>query len=356
MADDSVHFEQKYFLRKIADQEDYSAALKWFRCRNSEELETCISDEARLKTFSRSVLAIVTSTPNTPIATIAPKTFTFDMDRLQALRIKYQGCVYQDFYIEALLRNLHSLGYSGTPPLSVCNDLLVRIINLASPQRTIDGCYAELARAALEIVRRAYELCNRTDLLEEETVQNTITFIQRAQNAKSAIRQDLDNHLSHTLQMLVDHELETIFNLSPLQILNHYAHQRFSTDLYESQEALRHIANQIAHITVLHWRIWSPILYLQIRKDCNEESSAEKSPLNTIESSPKSSLKKGSSGEVEPHAIVSTHTDTGPSNCDANSASTSEDESYGQVLSDVAKRHQTLKGCAAVGFFQKLYG
>ena len=330
--------------------------MKWFRCRNSEELETCISDETRLKTFSRRVLAIIASTPNAPIATIAPKTFTFDMDRLQALRNKYQGCVYQDFYIEALLQNLRILGYSGTPPLSVCNDLLVRISNLASSRRTIDGCYNELARAALEIVRRAYEVCNRTDLPEEETVQNTITFIQRAQNAKSAIRQDLDKHLSHTLQMLVDQQLETIYDLSPLQILNHYAHQRFSADQYESQEALQHIANQIAHITVLHWRIWSPILYLQIRKDCNEVSTAEESPFKAVDSSPKSSLKKGSSGEVEPHAIVSTHTDTGPSNRDAKSVSTSDDESYRPALSVLARPRQRLKGCAAIGFFQGLYG
>ena len=352
LVDDSIHFEQRYFLERIAEHEDFSSALRWYGNQDAEGLCARNGDKAQLKAFSERVVDIVIKPLRTPIATIAPKTCAFDVDRLQSLRVKFQGCIYQDLYIEASLLNLRYLGYSGTPPVKICNDLLVRIINLADPRQMVDDTHNRVTRAALEVVRRAHELCNCAEVPGEATVQTTINFIKQAQNPDLQFQQDLNHHLSDTLQILVQQELETISELTPLQILNYYAHQRLPAGQYESQESLLNIAKQVAHITVLHWRIWGPILYQQSWKKRDErlpidELQLKKAKSSSNQDNPKEKMSCCEIPRPEGSRISNEIRDT---------KLTDRHKPLRQMSSDKIHARQALKGCAAVGFFPKLYG
>lgn len=96
-------------------------------------------------------------------------------------------------------------------------------------------------------------------------VQNIETMLSDACTPTSCDFEFLTRHLIAQLKDLVANEVQAIKNLSPVQILNRHTAQakrsRVKSRVVEEPAMLRNMAQRLAHIAVLHWRVWAPILY-----------------------------------------------------------------------------------------------
>ena len=269
MIDDSVHFEQKYFLRKIAAGVMHVAqAQNWFATIVRNELHNLDASEVHLAVFSRSIIDMVMSNDST-----FPTTFTFDFDRLQVLQVQFRRCVFQVICKEAFFKCLSTIGYVATPSPNTCLSLLHRVSNIGDLCSAENTRHEYVNRVALEIVREAYRVRTLESLPNETLVDRTQSYLLHALQRDSNILQHLEECLCLDLEDMIDVELEQISKLTPLQLLDRYApskvHMSSNTPL--EPDDLQNIAHQIAHITVLHWRVWGPILYLQPRVDAVDQ-------------------------------------------------------------------------------------
>ena len=264
MIDDSVHFEQKYFLKRIAAGTiNVAQARDWYATAVQNERYNLDASNTHLAAFARSIIVMVMSND-----VDLPTTFTFDVDRLQLLHVQIQKCMFQVICREAFIQCLSGIGYFATPSMDACSNLIQRVSNVSGRYSTDNSGNDRINDVALEIVREAYRVRALDSLPDEALVERTQGYLSYALQRDSHILQNLEDWLCIELEDMVNGELEQISKLTPLQLLDRYAHSRnrvTSTSAIKGPDDLQVIAQQIAHITVLHWRVWGPILYLQPR-------------------------------------------------------------------------------------------
>ena len=269
MVDDNIHFEQRYFLRSIAEGLlNVKQLLEWYNTVVRDDLRNADSSDDYITDFARAVIGIVSD--NDP----SPPTFVFDFDRIRVLQIQFRKCMYQMICREAFSRSLWQLGYTATVPANAYHTLLYRISNLNERNGSSSHSSLKTDDVALEIVREAYHLRGIEALPDEVFAEGTRHWLLQAWNVESPIYQDLEYHLSNILDELVDEQLGQIAKLTPLQILNHSTTLQPPLETGKELDGIKGMAQSIAHITILHWRVWSPILYLQPHKTATSSKKA----------------------------------------------------------------------------------
>ncbi|MCJ1475393.1 hypothetical protein MMC13_004055 [Lambiella insularis] len=258
MIDDSIQFQQRYFLGMMQSGLHVEDARQWYNSTIHQEQPR--NSENCLAAFARPVIdLVVESEPQ------FPTTFIFDFDRLRALRADFQSCMYQELCCKALDRLLHSSSHLATPPQDSYSSLLHRISAIQISLSTPNNQPVPSDEVALEIVRTALSICNNPHLPSDTDVAATRAFLDSATDAASAPYEQLQCSLCADLEDIVDEELDTIAAFSPLQILNYYHPSSTHPRSAALRGGLQDVGERLAHIVVLHWRIWAPILYLQPR-------------------------------------------------------------------------------------------
>ena len=269
MVNDTVQFEQRVFLERIACGFDISQALNWYQVAVENELQEYDEGHPRIEVFSRAIIDLIIENNS-----VFPITFVFDFDRLRLLRFDLRKYMCQKMCGEALIDMAKQLGHSTALPSTVYQRFLQRISDIGEPCKHATGWSVQSERAALEVVRAAYALCNIERLPTEEHVSSTMRHLQQACNLSSDLYQALEARVCSELEEIVDHELAAISSLTPLQILNRYDSPSLLEPSHQD-ESLRDIGQRIAHITTLHWWTWAPILYLQDRARDDPEASLD---------------------------------------------------------------------------------
>lgn len=259
MIDDSVQFEQRYFLSKIQSGLQVEDSRQWYDSAAQQEHPR--EPANGLAAFATPVIDLVVE--NEPQF---PATFTFDFDRLRALRVEFQTCMYQDICCKALDRIVRSFGYIASSPQDTYEEMLHRISEIQSSLSTNNGMPVQSDEVALEIVRAAYSSCNTTHLPTDQDVAETARFLELAMDVNSVHYQQLQCSLCSELEDIVDEELDIISAFTPLQILNYYHHSATHPRRSARRGGLQEIGERLAHIIILHWWTWAPILYLQPRQ------------------------------------------------------------------------------------------
>lgn len=250
MVEDSIHFEQNTFLRRIGEGFDVRDAQDWFDYQLGEEVDGYMS-------FTRGVWDMIVDG-----RLGFPATFCHDTDRLLALQHKFHLELFQDACSQAFVDTLHRLGWTREPSYEAYNRVVTRAVAIFKDgqQRRSPGQYNR--EVALEIVREAYRLCSLTDLPDERLVNFSQIHLEDATEPSSSVFQRLHGRLSFELAELMDEEVEVLMELTPLQMLNYLNPGPVSTES-SGQSGMVNIAKRAAHISVLHWKIWGPILYQQ---------------------------------------------------------------------------------------------
>ncbi|KAL8711619.1 MAG: hypothetical protein Q9220_004029 [cf. Caloplaca sp. 1 TL-2023] len=246
---ENIEFEQNQILDRVAAGWPVIHDRRWY--------ETTYEDperEAPFLMFKEQVLSRIV----TPEADF-PTTFASDSERLSILQFDFRLCHYHVACGHTFTYALRQLGWKEPPPTAAYVQCMQHVGAIIGTQgRKFDfGPYPDVA---LEIVRGAYELCKKPGLPSSNILFNTGLYFKEALDSRTHFYLEIEDGLWEELSRLVHAESDAIFNMTPLDILNRYdpgPNQR-PTDI-----GLEGIAKRAAHVIVLHWRVWAPILYNQ---------------------------------------------------------------------------------------------
>ena len=270
MINDSTQYEQRHFLSRIASGMDVVEARGWYETvmssdpsdhtpesEDSTELDSYIQDDDQIL-FARTVVDLVCDP-----ASLIPNTFMYDKERIQSLRVDFQKCLLQTVVAESYCRLLRKLQCpKATSSLCDIYKFLFRIWQIDQ------NCLADISKGlvldeiVLEITRLAYEDCSVEALPKDNDMATVRSYIQSAIVRDSDLYHDILASTWDELDILIEQEVEAIYDLEPLQILNYY-HPNTTSQVKFEISSLHDVAQRVAHIAVLHWRVWGPILYLQ---------------------------------------------------------------------------------------------
>ena len=231
-----------------------------------------------------------TKAPNTSFATFTtgfislitqpslslPTAFALDHTRIHHLQTRFQLLTFQAACRLTLSSTLHLLGWTGSTPKSSTHDIAT-LISAIEQDHSLDPTEQREA-LILGIANYAYRLCAKQGLPSAEVLRQTRNTLHIAiQDPPSLVSKRIATSLSAQLTKAVEKELEIVNGLDALQLSNRYTSMPAAgagsnvlapSPPNEAQQAsVEEMARKIAHIAVLHWRVWAPILYLRIHND-----------------------------------------------------------------------------------------
>ena len=271
MLDSTVAFEQSDFLSRIENGWDPSEARTWLASeRQSRSLPSGTS------TIVPAITSMIVYDDN-----YLPPTFTLDYTRLRSLQTQFHNLLNRAACLRTFEAMLRRLGCNAPIPKSFNNDLFARISTLAIDQP--DHC-EQVADIALEVVSRAYKVCKIHRLPSSTDLEFAERHLQENYERTNDNLSDLERLLEDQLLHLTEQEISIIGNFSPVQIVNHYQPQsssKSSATPVTIESELLGIAQKIAHITVLHWRVWAPLIYNEpVGKKFQDSNPASASPAS----------------------------------------------------------------------------
>lgn len=262
MVDDTADFEQRYFLRIMSSNSaalDLPRACAWYDGVVANGGLQDLHGESRMTMFVKSIIGLVVTTGES-----FPSTFMFDYERLRILRSDYRSCLYQATCIQLFEVISHQGGWVGLPSQD-CDSLVKRIVGVVGPDMSTQSWARNASAVALEILRAVYELRAFEGLPDETLLGQIETTLREYWDFDSTAYGSVEDHLYSDLESLVKQELEAVEHLTPLQVLNYLNPGPSESNAEEDNEPLLSMARRIAHMGVLHWRVWAPILYEQQR-------------------------------------------------------------------------------------------
>lgn len=273
-----MDFEQEYFLEEISEGLiDLRSARTWYArthtLSNLSTLNSATSQQAKTWQFMKGLVDLIRpSNPNS----VFPDTFLLDKDHLAVLRTYLGDIVNLDICIQTCQELYKTRGRCAIP----CNDNPGRSFstpsfhcptcreNVRNRLRGIIGHsttsekWAKLTPSlALEIGRAA-----GPPFSCPSDVQSKLE--RHLSSSSSEVYQDAELRVMKQLSAQLYSLVETYQPLTCLEIFNRTAGREerlvgiSSSQAVDSRDNIREIASEIAHIGVLHWRVWAPLVYL----------------------------------------------------------------------------------------------
>ena len=237
---------------------EVAEARSWFArcCRGSlpaprdGDLETCMDNTIDYgpNLVGRAIVESVVAPGNT-----LPITFAFDEDRLAELRHDFRLFNHHTTVLDVATRLLEE-GWPHTLPQSKVVETISRIQQLIysviEPPSHVD--------ITLEMYRAIHESRDRS--CHAIVGPKLMRSIQDRFSTALAEETVQLRRLCDQLHDQVDREIRVIANATPLQIHELYT-PTWRPQGPESTLSPKNMAQRIAHISVLHWRVWGPILH-----------------------------------------------------------------------------------------------
>ena len=258
MINNTVEFEQRLLFFRVDPRTEAVEAHAWFdQCckRPSHPLGSDGSEmllhapEDDQYSLARGIVDYVTGTTH-----FLPITFAFDEDRLAELRRDFQLHFRQMLVLEAVSTLLKRLWGRRPPAESEVTQITTRIQQL----HTFDEEPPEPLAIALEVFQAVQRLhYGRTRLIPRDHVIECI--LER-------FEWGMDEYLTlhaRARQSLLDsvtREIRCIISEFPLDIHRRYT-PAWSARGKPLAMSVENMAQRIAHVSVIHWRVWGPTLY-----------------------------------------------------------------------------------------------
>jgi hypothetical protein len=320
LIEDTVHFEQKFFMKKIAAGIiDVTAANAWFRRASSlpdiAPTGSSPHSEGNIWDF---INALVHFTLLSKASEMVPHTFLFDEERLTKLRSDILNLINLKICI-CLYRNLHGqsntipentpmtsvLSFPTIPephhfapkPKQIPQDGHVGTSASSSPRSspsstastpdtysltplrlslpfddptsstTNDKCTSLLPSLALQILHST-----TTPLTHLQQIESDLTL--HLSNPRSRVYQEAETHVLNQLGPVLK---KLVINYTPLTSLQIFEAATLPGTPPNPEngpkDEISEIAKRIAHIGILHWRVWGPLAYVLSPKTEEESKS-----------------------------------------------------------------------------------
>ncbi|KAG8631804.1 hypothetical protein KVT40_000944 [Elsinoe batatas] len=337
LIEDGVNFQTKYHLTRIHyGRIDVHKARKWFYREHRLHLSSASSPD-KLSVF---VSALFKSLLSSPSLSSLPENFSLDSDRLRSFRADLHTLVHSSLVADVLDRLLPS-SISAEARSQAHATLKASLPSIVPDhQRPVD-CAANIA---VELVRIAGSLTagprNFDGVKIDFAERNLRNDLAPGSNAfHCRIRQLLSKQLPTLEKLVREHLPLTPLSLHDAMFANSTASPSALFDRsappatpasVQQNKGIEAILKRIAHVAVLHWHIWSPIIY-----DAEAEEGEILSPTSAYDS--EGSSASGSDTESEAGSEISEVSSAGIAGDNMRPASplTKEEES-----SDEAAREQ----------------
>lgn len=302
LVEETVPFLRSYFTKKMRSKQfDPSAARQWYlssrrrESRHSEEGSAPRSQDYPMATLLRSLIQLLVSSKR-PVS--FPETFYFDDSRLWRARLDIQdminsevcGRIFEDLVTR--MRPESKLTPQDVTSLKRRVRALLENMDTYTP-RDETSWVDEVDSIALEISRTAFVHCGYnpkligSDLLDmlERALHENFTSSRNAplvHKIRSETRDYLENA---TLQYAFDYSSMTPLAICEAQLQNDVSEAALLSQISGRMRAARSgqfttsgpartttlepcfagdvssVAKRIAHVGVLHWRVWGVLLY-----------------------------------------------------------------------------------------------
>jgi len=331
MIDDTVHFEQKTFLHKIACGWSLSNTRAWIDPGSG--LEGVTDRQLALSDIVRALVDLVRD--DRPLQTW-PSTLLYDADRLMSLKLDLHVALYRRACFHAFDATVRAFGIRTPLTADTYQRLWTRIEAVLEIERSDQILSISNRASTLEIVREACRVCKVTTLPDESSLSfaewHVYICIDPHYRESQRLRADIGKKMTEAVKAEVQHLVE----MTPLQMLNCVSQQPRCEEADEEKRRLSSIARRLAHISILHWRIWGPILYHQPHESLHTPTgiAASMNALSLTEPTSEHVVpgpeEEGSwSGKAMPPQAIEAESSTTTSSIDSLEIISSEDDSKG---------------------------
>lgn len=258
MVEDFVHFQQKMFLSRLPQEPNLRNAYAWISPPDMTEDQDKRANVPSMDIFLRGVVDLVATH-----CLSLPATFEYDFERLRVLQTDFQTCLKKAACRQIFIDTLRVLDRHQPSPPDHCENPADRISTFASGLNLAHNPSNHIQDIALEIVSEAYKACGTPTLPSEALLATTELHLRSAWDPKSPAFATQATILGNELSDLVHDIAASVADLTPLQLLHHLNPLHPSAPQPDQRSTPLDLARRIAHIAILHWRVWAPILYLQ---------------------------------------------------------------------------------------------
>ncbi|KAI4137909.1 MAG: hypothetical protein LQ341_004914 [Variospora aurantia] len=286
LLEDSIQYEQSQILDRMAGGWSLSHERRWFEAG----YDYPENEDSFLMFKERVISMIVSRTKN------FPTTFTGDCDRLYALQHDFRLCHYHAACVAALRATYQRLGSRGPlqydSQVECMQNIWAVIAGLG--QHFSFGLHGSVI---LQIASEACRMSGLSAIPDNKTLLAARWSFQQALDEAGAVKTRVWDELARVVHL----EAETIFDMTPLEMLNRYdpgppvpGEESRSKEL-----SLDALARRTAHVIVVHWKVWAPIFYTRPPPDSRntiqstlaspEEEMAERRRVRGSSSSVKAS-------------------------------------------------------------------
>ncbi|KAF1928778.1 uncharacterized protein M421DRAFT_62514 [Didymella exigua CBS 183.55] len=333
LIEDTINFETHYHLDRLVNGRarfDIQNAQKWYHSASAEFGPVCSTqrDPSRLhlEVLVRGVIATLFGEDG---RSDFPEAMYLDIDRLQIIKAEIEDHIFFEVCLDMFATLLKQFGFQG-PSLSVTRQQVVSSLTAIMGESSVGyGPHQWMANSealSLEILRQASTLAGRATMYDYDNMSRAnrllrhlffSTFTTQARNLESAV-----------LPIILA-TIEKYSTSSPIELFNNLVPATTTTTtlpsvnpsqstvpdtfsfhrlLHPDTHKLSDIANRISHITILHWRIWSKIAYIQ---DDASESRLTSTPAPQVsEAHVPSSMRTGEATETYEEAPAAHETST----------------------------------------------
>ncbi|EAW25401.1 TCP11 family protein [Aspergillus fischeri NRRL 181] len=269
LIEDTVPFLQEYFRSKIArDNFRVEASRLWYLDVREQELRN-LGKNAQNDSFLPISLLFHGLTDillqfHGPEG--FPETFVFDSDRLWQLRSGLQNLITLDICWFIFESYVHTQKRYLSAPAQTYASFRSRIGSLMEEnedcRRGSPRWLKNVRGIALEIARFACAACSGDSMVSDAVIAPIEATLEwHLSNEASELFQYFQNALRQKLLASTFAFAKKYLNMSPLAICE--SQRSYSHSPLPQHYDIERISMRLAHIGVLHWRVWAPILYVR---------------------------------------------------------------------------------------------
>ncbi|KAL1302632.1 hypothetical protein AAFC00_003003 [Neodothiora populina] len=265
LIEDTVNFQQRYHLTRLHQGRlDVRRARMWYK-REASHLIACDPTVTPVEIFSSALLRSISSQSS---MSSLPETFQLDAERIRTLRTDINSLIQLDIccdLFDLLVRNKVNVEVGQAAK----NTIRASISDIVGESRLFSenagNIAAEIVRSALILEGAA--ICYNSELadfvekqLQVDLQPSSVAFATRVQNlvdkSLPVLHASIASNMRHTIL-----ELHEAMLPSSQPTVAAFTSITVSAQSQPRKQALQDIIRRITHLAVIHWHIWSPMVY-----------------------------------------------------------------------------------------------
>jgi T-complex protein 11 len=214
----------------------------------------------------------------TPGACVLPRSFQFDLKRLERLRTDMQDLI----HLKMGLVVFDELRFWLAPrqPVSLYTngyiELQSRLLAIVDEQPDDgDPWQTSLADVSLEITRAACTFCGHSEVaIPDCLIQSTFLRLNELLSGQTPESTLIWESLQEQLTSRTIHHAQVFNEMTPLAVSEaqqQWQQQQEQKTTFRPLPDVEDIARRLAHVGILHWKIWANLVYLDDAEDASSE-------------------------------------------------------------------------------------